>query len=398
MLIIIYKSKTKQRINLALVSNKKSRGEKNMGSSEVRKQKLSIKNKFIISGGIFGISSVLFIVSRFVPSFADIYYKYVYLTLVNTIGRLVSIVNFSVYEMILYGFLLFILFRIIRYIFLYFRKKLPLKEIIIKAITNFFLYISIFIFFNMITLGVNSFRTDFVTITGLKIEEGSEEKLIKLCENFKEKLNELDSKIKRDEAGLLKLDENVKEEGIESMKNLGFTYYDLQGFYTYPKPYIFSKTMSYQLLEGETDFTMEANYNNDMPKCNIPSTICHELSHVKGFNNEYEANYISFLACINSKSFEYQYSGYLMAYSYCMNDLYTSNLEAFKKINGELSDSVKRELKNDALYWNNYRGRVSELHSETYDKLLKATGQEEGIRSYNAVVKLLISGYEKQFE
>ena len=38
------------------------------------------------------------------------------------------------------------------------------------------------------------------------------------------------------------------------------------------------------------------------------------------------------------------------------------------------------------------------MHNEAYDKLLKATGQEEGIKSYNSVVKLLISGYKEQFQ
>ena len=87
-----------------------------------------------------------------------------------------------------------------------------------------------------------------------------------------------------------------------------------------------------------------------------------------------------------------------MAYSYCMNDLYDFNLEAFKKINNELSHNVKMELKNDALYWNNYRGGISNMHNDAYDKLLKISGQEEGIKSYNEVVKLLISGYEVQFQ
>jgi hypothetical protein len=369
-----------------------------MSNLEKRKKQLSIKNKLIISGVLLGISFLLFIMSRLIDNFANIYYKYIYLTLVNTLARGFSLIPFSVYEMILYGFVIFIFSRIIMYIYLGFTKKLLIKEIIARAIVNFFMYISIFAFLNMITLGVNSFRADFVLLTGLKMEASSEEKLIKLCANLKERLNELDGKIQKDESGLLKLDENVKQEGIDSMKNLGTIYPSIQGFYPRPKPYVFSEIMSYQLLEGETDFTMEANYNNDMPSFNIPSTICHELSHVRGFNNEDEANYISFLACINSNNYEYQYSGYLMAYSYCMNDLYSSNLEAFKKINNELSENVKNELKNDSLYWNGYRGQISKMHNEAYDKLLKATGQEEGIKSYNAVVKLLISGYEEQFK
>jgi len=73
-------------------------------------------------------------------------------------------------------------------------------------------------------------------------------------------------------------------------------------------------------------------------------------------------------------------------------------LEAFKKINNELSDNVKMELKTDSLYWNKYRGEISEMHNDAYDKLLKMSGQEDGIKSYNAVVKLLISGYEVQFK
>ena len=284
------------------------------------------------------------------------------------------------------------------HIYLGLTKKLSFKEIIINSTTNFLIYISIFTFLNIITLSVNSFRSDFVTLTGLKIQDSSEEKLIELCDYLKDKLNELDGKIEKDEYGLLKLDNNAQEEGIDNMNNLGEIYPCLQGFYPNPKPYIFSEVMSYQLLEGETDFTLEANYNNDMPSFNIPSTICHELSHIRGFNNEDEANYISFLACINSKNYEYRYSGYLMAYSYCMNDLYDFDLEAFKKVSNELSDNVKAELKNDSLYWNKYSGGISKLHNEAYDKLLKMSGQEEGIKSYNAVVKLLISGYKVQFQ
>ncbi|MDR3597322.1 DUF3810 domain-containing protein [Clostridium sp.] len=362
-----------------------------------REKKFTNKRKLGISVTLLIISAALFFASKYMYGFANFYYKYIYLSLVNTVSRVFSLIPFSIYEMIVTGFIIFIFLKIIMYIFLGWTKKLSLKEIAARSTANIILCISIFIFLNMVTLGVNAFRPSFVTLTGLKIQDSSEEKLIKLCDYLKEKLNGLDGKVNKNEDGLLKLDENVKEEGVENMDSLGEIYPCLKGFYPRPKPYIFSKVMSYQLLEGETDFTMEANYNNDMPKWNVPSTICHELSHVRGFNNEDEANYISFLACINSKNYEYQYSGLLMAYSYCMNDLYNFDLDAFKKINSELSDNIKIELKNDSLYWNKYRGGISKLHNDAYDQLLKMSGQENGIKSYNAVVKLLISGYEIQF-
>lgn len=377
---------------------KNERRRETMTNLDKEKKKLSNKTKLKISGVLLGISALLFFASRYIDNFANLYYKYIYVIIVNTIPRGLSLVHFSVYEMILYGFTIFIFARIIMYIYLFLTKKLSLKKIIIRSASNILIYISIFTFLSVITLAVNSFRDDFVTLTDLKIKDSSEEGLIEICNNFKDKLNELDRKIKKDDKGLLKLDDNVKQEAIDSMENLGKIYPCIQGYYPRPKPYIFSKVMSYQLLEGETDFTLEPNYNNDMPQSDIPSTICHELSHVNGFINEDEANYISFLACINSKSYEYQYSGYLMAYSYCMNDLYDFNLDEFKKINGELSDNAKIELKNDALFWNKYRGGISKIYDNMYDKLLKAGGQEEGIRSYNAVVKLLISGYGIQFK
>ena len=375
----------------------KMKGNINMRNLKKIKRNLSGKEKLKIISLLLGSSGLLFVMARYINGFANIYYKYIYITLVNTVSRGFSLIPFSVYEVILYGFVIFVFIKIVMYIFFWLTKKLSFKEIIIKSTSTFLIYISIFIFLNVISLGVNAFRSDFVSLTGLKVQESSEEKLIELCDNFKDRLNELDSKIEKDKNGILKLDNDVKEKGVQAMKDLGKIYPDLQGFYPNPKPYIFSKVMSYQLLEGETDFTLEANYNNDMPSFNIPSTICHELSHIRGFNNEDEANYISFLACINSKNYEYQYSGYLMAYSYCMNDLYNFNLEAFKKINNELSNNVKIELKTDSLYWNKYRGEISEMHNDAYDKLLKMSGQEEGIKSYNAVVKLLISGYEVQF-
>ena len=369
-----------------------------MDDIQKRKKNISSKKKLIISSVLLGISGLLFIMSCYINGFADLYYKYIYLTLINSISRGISLIPFSVYELILYGFAIFIFARILMYIYLGINKKISLRIFLIRSTTNFLIYVSIFTFLNVATLGVNSFKSDFVLLTGLNVEVKSEDKLIELCNYLKDNLNVLDNKVSKDGNGFLKIDSNVKEEGINSMKNLGRTYPSLRGFYPNPKPYIFSKVMSYQLLMGETDFTLEANYNNEMPESNIPSTICHELSHIKGFNNEYEANYISFLACINSESFEYQYSGYLMAYSYCMGDLYDFDLESFKKINSELSDNVKKELKNDALYWDKYRGKISKIHNETYDKLLKISGQEEGIRSYNAVVKLLISGYGVQFK
>ena len=75
----------------------------------------------------------------------------------------------------------------------------------------------------------------------------------------------------------------------------------MEGFYPRPKKLAVSEVLSYQGLTGiYLPFTIEANYNGDMTAYNIPFTVCHELSHLRGFMEEREANFIAFLACIGS--------------------------------------------------------------------------------------------------
>ena len=343
------------------------------------------------------LSLILFLCGKYILGFSDLYHKYIYFFLVNTVSRAFSKIPFSVYEIILYCFALFIVYRIIRYIVLLVKKKVTFKNVLISSICNILLYVSIFIFLNVVSQGVNCFKSDFITLSGLQMKDVNQEDLVEICTYYKDKLNELDSKISRDENGLIILDKDVKKQGVNIMNEMGSKYECLEGFYPNPKAYIYSNLMSYQFLQGETTFTIEANYNKNMPSFDVPSTICHELSHIRGFNNEYEANYISFLACTSSEIYEYQYSGYMMAYSYAMNDLYHFNEEAFSKISSDLSQNVKNEIKQDVLYWNQFRGTISNLYNDIYDILLKIGGQEEGMASYSSVVKLLIGGYKVQY-
>ena len=53
---------------------------------------------------------------------------------------------------------------------------------------------------------------------------------------------------------------------------------------------------------------------------NMPFTICHELAHLKGYIYEDEANFIAFMACINSDNLFFQYSGYLNVLNYVSKD------------------------------------------------------------------------------
>lgn len=96
-----------------------------------------------------------------------------------------------------------------------------------------------------------------------------------------------------------------EEEGIVTYRYTAQEFPALEGYYPQPKKLLVSEILSYQGLTGiYSPFTVEANYNGDMTAYNIPFTTCHELSHLRGFMQEEEANFIAFLACIGSERTE----------------------------------------------------------------------------------------------
>ena len=183
-------------------------------------------------------------------------------------------------------------------------------------------------------------------------------------------------------------------EGVKSMKDLGTDYPQLAGYYPYPKPLMNPRLLSIQQLCGiYSPFTIEANYNREMPYYNIPHTICHELSHLKGFMREDEANFIGYLACIGSGSPDFRYSGYLTGWVYAGNALAKVDLEAYYDLYGRLAPEAARDLSWNNQFWDRFDGKVAEASTQLNDRYLKANNQEDGVRSYGRMVDLMLAYY-----
>ena len=165
------------------------------------------------------------------------------------------------------------------------------------------------------------------------------------------------------------------------------------------KPVILSKYMSYTDIVGiYCPFTMEANVNCDITDYNIPFNMCHELAHLSGYMKEDEANYIAYLACINSENNEFIYSGYISALIYSTNELYNSNINHYRDVKNKLSDEVIKDINEDSIYWKKYEDSktgqvISQVSNNVNNGYLQINGQEEGVESYNKIVTLLIADY-----
>lgn len=189
--------------------------------------------------------------------------------------------------------------------------------------------------------------------------------------------------------------DEVPEKSQEALVNLGTIYPEMEGYYPIPKGLTFPYILSVQKLSGiYSPFTIEANYNSAITEYNLPFTACHELSHLRGFMQEQEANFIAYLACILSDDLAFQYSGYLSGWIYATNQLYRNDYEAYKEVAEQLSASARVDLSANNQFWKQYNGKIAEIADEVNDTYLKANGQSDGVKSYNRMVDLMVAYYK----
>lgn len=192
---------------------------------------------------------------------------------------------------------------------------------------------------------------------------------------------------------------------IRSKYSLQNTFHRLAGYYPHYKTFNNPAFFSQQYIMGYYfPFSMEANVNGIMYHTNFPHTICHEYAHLKGFIREDEANFVAFLACMNSEDEYFEYSALLSVITYLDNDFYS----AIEKDNNiymshpQISDQVINDdifLTKEAWNWVNDH---SILNTETVRKasnsftntILTSNGVSDGMKSYSRVVGLLLDYYK----
>lgn len=243
--------------------------------------------------------------------------------------------------------------------------------------------------------GVNYQRLSFSEQEGIQTGEYSVKELVSVCERLTRQVNTYAEQVKRNEDGLMVLDGSEREAAVDAMYSLGKIYEGMAGYYPKPKALAGSWLLSIQNLSGiYSPFTVEANYNRDMTEYNIPFTACHELSHLRGFMQEEEANFIAYLACMESDVPEFRYSGSMLGWIHCTNALRREDTEAWRDVRGRLSEKAVPDLLSNSEFWSSYEGKAAEVSEKINDHYLKANGQEDGVKSYGKMVDLLIAYYE----
>lgn len=360
-----------------------------------------MKKRFCIPLIIIALSAVLTVTGRLWKSFADFYADNIFPIISTPYAFISGLIPISLGELMVIAAILIVIIGIPTAVVCMIIKKTRRKAAEISLLSA--LWILAFIIstesLNCFTLyGCTRFSERFFTP-----KEHDNDELKQVYSLLIDKCNELSLQVQRDEHGKFVLTIDAVDECRKAMKKAAEQYPQLKGYYPQPKPIMFSFFMSQTGTAGMYfPFSMESTYNDDMVDENLPEVICHEYAHLKGFMQEDEANFISFIATTGSESVEVQYSGYLEALEYVHNQIYRNEI-----VSGySLTDGISQEVKNDwfrflpETYWEDNREKeiiptetVDAVYDVASDTSMKLNGVEDGNASYSRMVNLLLDYY-----
>ena len=337
-------------------------------------------------------------------AFCDWHVKHLFPLSVNLYGRLMSVFPFSVGEGMIVLAVLFTAAAIVMGFMRIFVRKGRVKRLI-SVFTRVYAWGFLAVFMIMtwncfILYHASEFDETYMVQKAQRTYTDRE--LIQVRNHIVEELNALTEQMERDEDGFLIYQGDMEQEAIRAMQKLGEEYELLSGYYPQAKGITASDFLSQQYMMGYYfPFSMEANYNTSMYIANVPATLCHELAHLKGFIYEDDANFIGFLACINSDDPFYRYSGYLSVLNYVEKE--------YKKASGKQefgSVSLAKSVCADDIFLTSEAWERVEENAVVETAVVKAAsnqftettlvinGVSDGMKSYSRVVQLLLEYYD----
>ena len=155
-----------------------------------------------------------------------------------------------------------------------------------------------------------------------------------------------------------------------------------------PKPTLFNFYFTRVAIDGMTaPFVLETLANQTLLPFERAATVAHEWSHLAGYADESEANFVGWLVCMRG-DVPAQYSGWLALYGSVAGALPASEREEISRrlAAGPRADlrAISDRIRQHAI------PTASRAGYALYDRFLKANRVEAGIRSYGEVVRLML--------
>ncbi len=340
---------------------------------------------------------LLLLAARINPALAEGYAARIYPLFADFFGRIFSVVPFSLLEILILlaggGALFYLAWAVVAV----FRHRAEWKGRLYRLLLNILCTASVIYLGFVLFMGINYYRASITDYLELEVRESSKEELYELCTLLVHECNFYREQLPEDGQGVARLQDNGFYETADAARAayaaLEKEIPILEAADVRNKPLLTSKLFSMVLTTG-IYLPFESGINVDVAPHTVPATMCHELTHFRGFMREDEANFIGYLACLQSERADFRYSGSLMAFEYAFNALYREDQQLAQKIARLCGEGMLRDIAADDAYWAQYRNTVvSDASGAIYEGYLQSNNQPAGLKSYGEMIDLLLAYY-----
>ena len=154
-----------------------------------------------------------------------------------------------------------------------------------------------------------------------------------------------------------------------------------------PKRSLLSPFFRWATVDGMVNpFGLEVLVNPDLVPVERPFVVAHEWGHLAGWARESEASLMGWTTCLEGDETA-QYSGWLSMYLQVRRDV---SSETLARLDASLARGPRADLAAIAKRLAAGQPAVQRASWSAYDRFLKANRVEEGVRSYDEVVMLVV--------
>nr|MCH9660916.1 DUF3810 domain-containing protein [Bacteroidota bacterium] len=264
---------------------------------------------------------------------------------------------------------------------------------------DIFASLSIIYFVFNLMWGLNYLREPLHKTLALDREYTTEE-LINTTERLIEKSNQLHRQLGFADSTKIDLPythQEIFDKSANGYENLKHEYPNLAYTPISLKKSGWSLGLTYMGYSGYYNpLTGEAQVNNLIKTYKFPVVSCHEQAHQIGYAAENEANFIATLATLHNDDPFIQYTGYIFALRYCINEIARRDMTEYEAILPKINYGILESYKEMREFWRSYENPFEDLSKAFWDQFLKANNQSKGIMSYSYMVALVVNYFENK--
>lgn len=334
--------------------------------------------------------ALLQVLKRF-PEFVETYYSLGIYPVISKISRILfGWIPFSAGDV----FYVLIGLYALRWIYKNFYR---LRDEPVRFFVDITATISVVYFMFHMLWGFNYYRLPLHTSLGVNSDYTTEE-LVATTKRLIQKSNAMHRQLGFADSVKIDLPYSQKEifqKSIDGYKNLEEEFPTLAYSPRSIKKSGWSLGLTYMGYSGYLNpFSGEAHVNNLIKTYKFAVVSCHEQAHQIGYAAENEANFIATLATINNDDTFIQYSGYIFALRYCINEIARRDMDTYNELLETVNPGILASYKEMRDFWDSYDNPFEEFSKGFYNMFLKANNQSKGLMSYSYMVALVVNYFE----